>query len=225
MQFQLGSIPVRIHGYFFIMAAVLGASERDPVRLLLWVAVVLVSILVHELGHALVGRMFGLAPSIALHGMGGTTSFQPLPGRAPRGSFGTMKNVLISLAGPFAGFAFAGALYAAELGGLIHTDNALVRRAFSLLLAVNVGWGIFNLLPMLPLDGGNVMRALARALTWRHGDRIAHVVSLVIAAGIALYALSRGQWWSVYLGGLFAFQNFQALRQLQSTPPAERAVR
>ena len=226
MQFQLGSIPVRIQGYFFIMAAVLGASERDPVRLLLWVAVVLVSILVHELGHALVGRMFGLAPSIALHGMGGTTSFQPLPGRPARGSFGTVKNVLISLAGPCAGFAFGGAIYAAEVAGLVRTDNVLVGRALSLLLAVNIGWGIFNLLTMLPLDGGNVLRSVARAITWRHGDRIAHVVSLVIAVGIALYALSRGQWWSVYLGGLFAYQNFQALRQLgASPPPAQRAVR
>ena len=225
MQFQLGSIPVRIQGYFFVMAAVLGASERDPLQLLLWVAVVLVSILVHELGHALVGRLFGLAPSIALHGMGGTTSFEPLPGRPARGSFGAVKSVLISIAGPFAGFAFAGAIYGAELGGVIRTDNALALRALSLLLAVNVGWGIFNLLPMLPLDGGNVMRSIARAISWRHGDRIAHVVSLLIAIGIALYALSRSQWWSVYLGGLFAFQNIQALRQLQSTPPAQRAVR
>ena len=224
MQFKLGSIPVRIQGYFFIMAAVLGANERDPVRLLMWVAVVLVSILVHELGHALVGRLFGLAPSIALHGMGGTTSFEPLPGRPARASFGTAKNVLISLAGPFAGFAFAGALYGAELAGL-RTENALALRALSLLFAVNIGWGIFNLLPMLPLDGGNVMRAITRALSWRHGDRVAHVVSLVVAIGIALYALSRSQWWSVYLGGLFAFQNIQALRQLQDAPPPQRAVR
>lgn len=55
MELKLGSIPLRIHGAFFLMALFLGIAERDPARLVIWVAVVLVSIVVHELGHTLMG--------------------------------------------------------------------------------------------------------------------------------------------------------------------------
>ena len=57
------------------MAVVLGARLQRPDLIAIWVAIVFISVLVHELGHALVGRMFGLDPQIELHGMGGTTSW------------------------------------------------------------------------------------------------------------------------------------------------------
>lgn len=211
MQFRLGSIPVRIQGYFFLMAALLAASERDPARMAVWVAVVLVSVLVHELGHALVGRAFGLAPAIALHGMGGTTSFTPLAGRAGR-PLGTLRNVLISIAGPFAGFALAAATLAAESQGL-GASSAVAQQVLKLFVYVNVYWGIFNLLPMYPLDGGNVLRHVASRLSLRHGERAAHVISLLVAVALALHGLANQEWWRVYLGALFGYYNVQALRR------------
>ena len=75
LSFRLGRIPVRIHAMFFLVSGMLGASGGDMASILIWVATVFVSVLIHELGHALCGMAFGLAPEIDLHGMGGTTSW------------------------------------------------------------------------------------------------------------------------------------------------------
>src|SRR5262249_21727523 len=156
--------------------------------------------------HALVGKAFGLVPRIDLHGMGGTTSFDraPSPDGTPRRPLGTARNVAISLAGPFAGFVFALVVLGLEVLGL-RPEHPLAAHALGLLFAVNVGWGVFNLVPMLPLDGGNVLRYVLIGLFKAKGDTIARVVSVALAAGIALLAVLRGQWWILYLGVLFAF--------------------
>lgn len=212
MELKLGSIPVRVQGWFILMALLLGSNERDPMKLGIWVVVVVASVVIHELGHALVGKAFGLAPSIELHGMGGTTSFQARDGEGARGALGTAKSVAISLAGPFAGFLFALVVIALRFAG-VHPTHPLALYAVSLLFMVNIGWGIFNLLPMLPLDGGNVLRSVLTAVTRKNGEKVARIISVVVAAAIALYAVQRQQWWILYLGVLFAFRNVQALRQ------------
>ncbi|MBX3203706.1 MAG: site-2 protease family protein [Labilithrix sp.] len=207
LELKLGSIPLKIQGSFLLMALLLGLNERDPAKLALWVAIVLVSVIIHELGHALVGKAFGLTPRIELHGMGGLTFFN-----GGRAEMSTGKSIAISLAGPFAGFVFAFVVVATQVGGF-HPIHPLAREAVRLLLWVNVGWGVFNLLPMLPLDGGNVLRSIASAITKPHGEKIARVLSIVVAAGIALLAVQYKQWWVLYLGVLYGFQNVQGLRQ------------
>src|SRR5512147_2767030 len=118
MELKLGSIPLRVQGWFVMMAVMLGgANERDPAKLALWVAIVFVSVVVHELGHAFMGMAFGLVPRIDLHGMGGTTSFQERPGGPQQATFGAGRRIAISLAGPFAGFFFAAAILAVRIVG------------------------------------------------------------------------------------------------------------
>src|ERR1043166_8856978 len=77
----------------------------SPVDLMIWVAVVFVSILIHELGHALVARAHGWQPWITLYGMGGLASYQPT-------RHDTRSQILISAAGPAAGFAFIAVILA-----------------------------------------------------------------------------------------------------------------
>lgn len=210
LELRIGSIPLRVHGMFFLMALLLGMTERDPARLAIWVAIVLVSVVIHELGHALMGMAFGLVPRIELHGMGGHTAFAAGPKlRAP---IGPAKSVAISVAGPFAGFAFAVVVFGAQLAGY-QPEHPLARHAVSLLFFVNVAWGIFNLVPMLPLDGGNVLRAVLEAVSKSKGEKIARGVSVAVAASIALWSIGRQHWWLLYLGVLFGFQNVQAMRQ------------
>src|SRR5262249_47608723 len=136
-----------------------------------------VSVMLHELGHAAAGLAFGLEPRIELHTMGGTTSWS-----TPR-ALSTAKRVTISLAGPFAGFLFGALVWlvvrALGPGVLPRFQNDFVRDT---LLNVNFGWGLLNLLPMLPLDGGNVMTHLLNALTHGRGERPARIVSIVMAA-------------------------------------------
>lgn len=186
-------------------AATGGTSGQDMTRLPVWAAIVFVSVLLHELGHALMGKRFGLTPRIELHGMGGTTSWTA--GR----DVGHARGIAISLAGPFAGFI---------LGGLVllvrrhvpGAEGALGKYAVQQLLWVNIGWGIINLAPMLPLDGGNVMRGFLQIATGGKGERAARYVSIAIAGLLGIYALLTSWLWLGILAAYFAFFNVQALR-------------
>jgi hypothetical protein len=207
LSFRLGKIPVRILPSFFLMTVFLGMWAAD-LRIAAWVIVVLVSVLVHELGHAMMGLAFGLEPRIELHGMGGTTSW------TMRKDLGPARNIAISFAGPGAGFAAGalvwglgrGAFHAIPMGGFIYDQ----------LLYVNVGWGILNLLPMLPLDGGNVTVQLLNALTRGRGERPARIVSIVVA-GLALPAAAFIQsWWSALMALSFALSNWRGLKDLSA---------
>ena len=203
---RLGSIPVRIRGLFLVMAGVLGMSQGGPDVVAIWIAVVFVSVLVHELGHALVGRMFGLAPQIELHAMGGTTSWIE-----PR-DIGAARGIAISLAGPFAGFVIALLLFACgQLG--FHPQHPLLRRAFEQAFQVNLYWGIFNLAPLMPLDGGNVLRGALNLLTKGRGEKPARIVSILMGGVLLAFAALVGAVWLGALGAFFTWANVQAYRQ------------
>ena len=73
LHFKLLGMPIRIHPLFWLIAVILGANSGGATEVLIWVAAVLVSILIHELGHALVIRAFGFHPWIVLYGIGGLT--------------------------------------------------------------------------------------------------------------------------------------------------------
>ncbi len=203
---RLGSIPVRIRGLFLIMAGVLGMSLGAPERVAIWIAIVFVSVLVHELGHAFVGRLFGLAPQIELHGMGGTTSWIE-----PR-DVGPARGIAISLAGPFAGFAMAALLFAAARLGF-HPQHPLLSGAFDQAIQINLYWGIFNLAPLLPLDGGNVLRGALNLVTKGRGEKPARIVSILMGGVLLAFAALVGAVWLGALGAFFTWANVQAYRQ------------
>jgi Zn-dependent protease len=205
-QFKLGSIPVRVRIAFLFLALVLGARLERPDLVAIWMGVVFVSVLVHELGHALLGRAFGLTPQIELHGMGGTTSWAE-----PR-DVGNGRSILISLAGPLAGLALAGVLVLAERFGFKPT-NARVVIALALAVQVNVAWGLFNLAPMLPLDGGNVVRSALNGLLKGGGEKAARVVSIVTGGLFLVWAALTMQLWLGALAAFFTWSNMQGYRQ------------
>jgi membrane-associated protease RseP (regulator of RpoE activity) len=80
------------------------------------------------------------------------------------------------------------------------------------LLFVNFYWGVLNLLPMLPLDGGNVMTQLLNALTGGGGERPARIVSIVVASLAIPVALVTGYWWGGVLAASFIASNARGLR-------------
>lgn len=208
---KIFGVPVKVELSFLFIVVLLASSRlSEPALLVAWVAVVFVSILVHEFGHALACRAFGLSPQIALHGMGGLTSWANNERVSPP------RNIVISLAGPFAGFLFGGLVY---LVGSLFPDVQDTRLGHTLLfdlLWVNWGWGIFNLLPVLPMDGGHVVNSLEEWVTKRPVTIIAPAFSFIVAAGLALLALSARWIFVALLMGWFAFINGSALyRQFQ----------
>jgi hypothetical protein len=143
--------------------------------------------------------------------MGGTTSFHASSNAEGR-PLGPGKSIAISVAGPVAGFLFAFLVIVSQLAGLRPTHPLAIHTLY-LLRAVNIGWGIFILLPVLPLDGGNVMRSTLVALTKTNGEKAARIVSVVVAAAIAVLAIGRREWWILLLAALFASRNVQAIAQ------------
>jgi Zn-dependent protease len=204
MKFRLGKIPVYVQPAFFIMALVLGVGgERDPRIVAAWVAIVFVSVMLHELGHAAAGLAFGLEPAIELHTMGGTTSWSTTR------ALSTAQRVTISFAGPCAGFLVAALVRVLGPG-------VFPRFVYDSLLFVNFRWGVLNLMPMLPLDGGNVMTHLLNAATGGRGERPARIVSIVVAAASMGVALLLGYWWGAMLAVLFASSNWRGLQELNA---------
>jgi membrane-associated protease RseP (regulator of RpoE activity) len=79
-------------------------------------------------------------------------------------------------------------------------------------LWVNLGWGVLNLLPILPLDGGHILASVAEIVAGRRGRFAARIFSIVLTVTIGLWALLAGQWWILILGIVLTFANVQGLR-------------
>jgi len=222
---KIFGIPTKVEASFFVLSFFLAASRGSSLPLLFeWLLVVFVSVLLHELGHALVGCKFGLAPSIKLYSMGGLTSWDSEVNLTPP------KHLLVSLAGPAAGLLFGGIIFVARPTVLGPNPSPLLAALYSDLLWVNIGWGIFNLLPMLPLDGGHVLLTLEEWISKRKTKLISHLVSLAVALGITYLALSRHQMWIAILGVWFAYMNgsvlvekFQTRRDQRIRPLLDQA--
>jgi Zn-dependent protease len=186
------------------------------------VAIVFVSILVHELGHAFVQRYFGGNPWITLYSFGGLASCNDCD-RSPG------SQILISLAGPFAGFLLAAVVVAIlfALGRVqsfeldwIPVNWVPFRSQLDLVIAiallVNIAWGVLNLLPVYPLDGGHVARELFTLQSPRVGIIRSLQLSIGAAVLVAIYALSNEQFYTCVMFGFLAYGSYQALMAYQN---------
>jgi Zn-dependent protease len=227
VHFTLFGIPVRVSPWFWVMSLLLGmgGGKADPVNTLIWVAVVFVSILVHELGHAFTQRYFGGNPWITLYSFGGLASCNDCD-RSPR------SQILILLAGPGAGFALAGAVVTvlAALGrfeGFV-LDLVPVQIAFDsghyranvliwYLLVVNILWGVLNLLPVYPLDGGQIARELFALGNPRSGIVRSLQLSVGTAVLVAALALMQRQFFTCVMFAFLAYGSYQALQNYRDS--------
>jgi Zn-dependent protease len=221
MQFTLFGIPVHVQPIFWLVALMLGApdgtSPRQIAVLAIWMVVLFVSILAHELGHAFAMRAYGRQPSIELWGLGGLTHWGEGPAVTPG------KDIIVSLSGPAAGL-LLGALVFSVTRAMPPAEGSLGEEAVRQALWVNIGWGLVNLVPVLPLDGGHVLKSCASWWAGARGRRIAHAISLLLAAGIVLWALAQRQLWIAFLGAwcaMISYKAFAAEPADGSTPQPE----
>lgn len=229
LNFRIFGFPVRVHPLFWLGAVLLGANVLDAGLhfLVIWVAVVFVSILVHELGHALAFRRFGSDSQIVLWVFGGLA--------IPHTAVGNRwRRIAATLAGPAAGFILCGAVYASDyLTGWGAPRNGLPAAFLcASLIFVNLVWGLMNLLPVFPLDGGQVSRELCES-RWRgRGLRISLQISIATASTLAAYSLfchfgggpggplagvpwwARGSLYTAVLFTLLAVQSYFLLQQI-----------
>lgn len=188
-----------IVGYFALIAL----QGGDIVAALSIAGVVFGSILWHELGHAAVCRRLRVRHGpIVLTGFGGYVAHEQTT---------PAKQLLISLAGPAAMLVVGIPLALCWDRGLV-PDHPALQQLFGDLMLVNVGWGLLNLLPMLPLDGGNALRAgLGIVIEARRASLVAGGVGLLCGIGIAVVGATSGQLFVGLLGGFCAYQSWSAV--------------
>lgn len=212
IQFRLFGIPIHVSAFFLLSAIVLGRMGRadTPVELAAWIVVMFVGVLMHELGHALTAQAFGQQPAVSLHGLGGVTVWQP------RAGIGPGRRAVITLAGPVVGIVVG---FVAGVLQFLVQDGSLAHEILGYVYWVNLVWAIFNLLPMLPLDGGRIMASLLELAFGKGSLRVAYILSMGVALLIGLLAL----WLGAYLGLLFCayfiYLNVQGLRETGRPAP------
>ncbi len=208
-----GKIPIIIHPTFWIFAALIGLwnSQGSLVGTLLWIAIIFVSVLFHEFGHALTARGFGQKPRIELVALGGLTYHdgQSLP---------FWKQFLIVLDGPLFGFLlYIGGSLAVPL-----VPPGLGQNFLLVFAEVNLIWTLVNLLPVLPLDGGQLLRIALEGIFGHKGLKYSLIVGMLIGVGISLALFVYNQ---VLIGALFfmfAFQSFDAYRRTRNMSEDDR---
>jgi stage IV sporulation protein FB len=207
---HLGSIrgtTITVDLSFLILVALFVASDYDPnagiEHALLWAPVLFISVLVHELAHAAMIGAFGYGPSeIVLGGIGGATM--------NRRTAKAWHNLIISLAGPVSSFVLAwgiGILF--RMVPFAHRDPMMIE-FLPLLAKANFWWGIFNLFPISPLDGGHAVRSFLRMFL-REGLAFAISVWIAIGVGtaIAIAGLLFRQYFLAILIAWYVFMNYQ----------------
>lgn len=219
LRFTLFGIPVTISLSIVLLLAFLGFQLGDPVRIALWVVIGMVSILLHELGHALVARAAGTAPAIALAGLGGVTSYRPSPRTE-----GRSWSLAIGLAGPAVGIVLG--LVAVGFGapccGVV-TGASTGEFALSVFVFVSLVWSVLNLLPILPLDGGQALAALLPG-TARQRQVRAAIVGVVVGGLVTAAAVAAGLLFAAVIVGLLTWQNISVWRDARgATATAELA--
>ena len=204
LRFHFLGIPVRIHPMFWLVSAMLGWQRNNLPAVLVWVGCVFVSILIHEYGHGLTARLFRCHPSIVLYGMGGLCAYE-----AERQ--GPWQRLAVLIAGPGAGLLFGAIVLAVAILG--DPQGSVGIRILRYLIYINLFWSLVNLLPIWPLDGGQITGVVLTMLNRRKGLNWTHVISLITAALLAMFVFAYIK--DMFLGiffALFALMNYQILQ-------------
>ena len=182
---EIAGIPIRLHWSLLLFGAFVAfTSGGGALGALLSALLLFGSIVLHELGHALVARGYGIATrDIVLTPIGGIARIEGMPrsGRA---------EVAIALAGPIVSLAIAGLSFGAL--------SLLPMKGIAVGLLSTLGWtngmlGLFNLIPAFPLDGGRVLRgALASRVGLVRATEVAASVGRVAAIAMGLVGLAVG---------------------------------
>lgn len=213
MQFG-GKIPLSITPFFWITAALIGfLNSGSLLGTVIWIFVILVSVIVHELGHASTALFFGLKPRIELVALGGLTFHQG--DRLP-----FWKQFLIVFNGPLFGFFLF--LLASFLLKVPAFSTGIVGNICTLFYWVNLIWTVLNLVPVMPLDGGQLLRIGFEAFFGAKGMRYSLVVGMVIAGGLSLTFFLFEQFLIGALFFLFAFQSWDLFRRLRHLSDEDR---
>jgi Zn-dependent protease/CBS domain-containing protein len=192
---SLAGIELRIHATFLLLVAWVGAAHWTAGRSLdaalqgvLFILALFACVVLHELGHAMAARQFGIPTrDITLLPIGGVARMERMPEKPE-------QELWVAVAGPLVNVAIAAALFVwltvshawAPLGQLHVASGPMLAR----LMVANVTLVVFNLIPAFPMDGGRVLRALlAKRLDYVRATQVAAGIGQGVAFGFGLLGL------------------------------------
>lgn len=231
VRFQLSGFPVRITPWFWLVAIILSGGHGSAIGILIFVLAVLLSIIIHELGHAWAFRYFGLSSHIVLYQFGGLAIPDSFGSSWGRRSLDPWQSAMVSAAGPLAQIT-AGILVVLSVAfsghgmGSLGIFDAVIPTPDGEFFAspelnelvhafcwVSFYWAVFNLLPVLPLDGGQIMRDVLIAGGARNPIPTSLMISLCASGAMVLYGMQQR---SPYLCLLFfslGYSSYTSLNQ------------
>ena len=231
--FSVLGFRVRVCVFFWLAAILLGqgAASNGP-EMLLWIAAMFVSILIHELGHAFAFRHFGISSHIVLYHFGGLAIPDSMgtPWSVNTRARDPRSDLIISAAGPAAQILGAVALIAIfNASGFNVPVFGFVRRILppqngrplpieemqfflAFFIHVSIFWALLNLLPVYPLDGGQIARNVLKIFVGSvQAIPYSLMLSVAAAALVAFWSFTRGD---SFLGIMFALLGYSSYQQL-----------
>lgn len=205
-------IPVTIQPFFWVTAALIGWMNSGTLfGIFVWMGIVFVSILFHEFGHAITAALFKQKAAIQLVAFGGLTTYD-----GPKLKF--WQQFIIVFNGPFFGFL----LFAFATFILQFEWSPLWTAIFKMTQLANLFWSILNLFPVVPLDGGQLLRIVLEASFGVKGYRASLLFGTVFSCVVALgfFVLQNFLIGSFFF--LFAFQSFDLWRKSKISTGEDR---
>ena len=196
-----GRIPIVIHPFFWVLIFFIGwLNTLTFAGTVIWMAIITISILVHEYGHALIGLMFFQEAQIELVGFGGLTAR-----RGPK--LKLWQEFFVVLGGPLAGLLlFVLALF---LSWSVGQESWALYSALRVAIYVNLFWSVFNLIPVMPLDGGHLLRIVLEGFFGFRGIKISLFLGVIFALFMSLFFFMTR---NIITGALFAMLSFESYR-------------
>ena len=206
--FSVFGFPVRIETTALFIAALIGYQVGSDAFML--IGTFFFSILLHELGHAVAFRRYGSSSFITIHGMGGTTTSFDSQRLTDR------QHIIVSLAGPLSQLVLLGipSIVAVAIYGPYGQFGFFLR----VMIFINAGWALINLLPLYPLDGGQVLLRVLRVRNARDPWRITQMVTVIVGVPLAFLAYQLGYQFGAFIIG------YMILRGTMSPPPGSSAI-
>lgn len=210
MHFRFLNIPVYIHPTFWVFILLFTRIYEHPnLESLILGGVVTFSLLVHEYGHALTAAYFGAAPTINLEAFGGNAQYN---------GYGIThkQKFIITFNGPLLESSLIALSYFFLKSG-VFAHSYYMQYFLQATMQLNIYWCLLNLIPIAPLDGGQMLRYLLERRFGEKGHRASLVIGLTAVAVIAPYLFLHNQFFFGVLLLVFGFQNFQMLRGIGVT--------
>lgn len=206
LSFRIFNIPVHVQPWFWLTLGLIGGGLRasdslEMLRVLVFIIAGFISILIHELGHALLVRKFKLPTEIHLVALGGFATH-------PAGRLSRKESFIVTAGGPAIQFAL-GVLAIVLLGILPFPEGSLMIWLLNSLAFVSIAWSLLNCLPVFPMDGGQMLAAILGPRRQKTTYLVGMITAIVF--GLIGFLILQQILLAVFMG-YFAYQNWQKLK-------------